>query len=166
MTCQQESAMIFSMQKIYVTESEINVLLQKIINDITNSQIEFTEVLGIARGGLHISKPLAKAFNLPHYSIGISFYDGEIKNDVPKVNLGDWQIKEKSNVLLCDDLIDSGSTIRYFKKNFNVSHKVAVYHRHTTCDIQPDYYGANKPDAWLSYFWESDFLQEIKIGEV
>lgn len=142
---------------IEIDQLKTIVLLDNLLKQIENSKIKFDYVVGIANGGLHISKPLAEALNIPHKSIKISFYkNGKLKN-TPKINLNQLKnIDNTKKILFVDDLIDSGSSLNYIKQNIHLKYKTAVLFRNKNnkYKITPDFYAEEKPDAWIKFHWE------------
>lgn len=141
--------------EVTIDKNHVEVMIHDLCFKIRHSKQKFTKVVGIARGGLHISKPLAYSLNLPHYIIRISFYNGRVRGDVPKeVDMRGLEFTSKDHILLVDDLVDRGKTIDYFKANFDVKHKVAVLFWNPK-GVKPDYYIEKKKDNdWLVFPWE------------
>ena len=88
---------------------QIEELIKELILKIKQSNQHFNKVLGIARGGLFISIPIAKELKLPHQEIHISHYQDnhELRNK-PKIKT----LPKEQNCLIVDDLIDKGYTIK------------------------------------------------------
>jgi len=143
------------MKKIYITPKKLANLQMSLLKQIRNSGRKFTSVVGIANGGLHISKPLAMLLHLPHYSVEISYYDGTKRRKKPVIKT---DIKEIHNALIVDDLIDSGGTFETFKNLFELEdNAIAVLFWHKSASIKPDFYAKIKPEAWLVFYWEKEY---------
>lgn len=149
--------------KRYITQKEFQVLNQQLIDKLNGYEAQFDFILGIRNGGLNVSTPLSIKFDKPHHSIRISFYDQEQRllrpriDDLPKM---DW-LKSQKNFLWVDDIIDSGSTLRWFinytglkpKKDFDV----ATIHwcKENSPDLEPSFYVEVKDkNDWIVYPWE------------
>lgn len=143
-----------------ITTKQINSYIEKLFKKIVASQEQFTRVVGIERGGLNISIPLAQKLNLPHSGIKISFYPegNHIPLAEPNVNMHGVKFRKRDRILFVDDLTDSGSTIKYLKENFDYEFKTAVlyWNAKSTFTIKPDFYVQKKPDYWLIFPWEEN----------
>lgn len=149
--------------KRYITEKDFSYLGWVLMEKLNDHKHKFDFVLGIRNGGLNISNPIAKQFNKPHHSVRISFYDGEQRLEIPQVD--DWDklkfLQTAGKFLWVDDIIDSGSTLRWFightglkiDKNF----MVATIHwcKENSPDLQPNFYVELKDkNDWIVYPWE------------
>jgi hypoxanthine phosphoribosyltransferase len=147
--------------KIYITKKEIDKLIVQLAEKIKKSGKEYDYIVGIARGGLNISKPLAKLLKTKHISIRVSFY-GKIGIVFPYPRLIDTTALEKvdgSDLLFVDDLIDAGHTINWINKNLDPHYgpfDIAVLHlnKNNQYKITPTFYVKEKPNSWLVYPWE------------
>lgn len=140
--------------KLIVSQFEIDGMTRNLALCIKQSGIEFEQVVGIERGGLFVSRPLAAMLGLPHDSVRISCYTETGKRDVPIVE-GCYNGDLKT--LVVDDLIDGGSTIRLFKERFPYKYDDAVavlYWR--VGSPEPEFYVEEKPPQWLVFQWELD----------
>lgn len=148
------------MEKIFITQNEFNQGLLDLETKILLSKVKFDEVVGIARGGLPISIPLAKYIRVPHKQIKISVYNKEDKLDPANktIEFYDWEPDLNKKILLVDDVCESGTTIDIFKditgliQSYNFY--VGVYHWHPKSKHKPDFYAAEKSDTWTVFPWE------------
>ena len=144
--------------KKYITQNEFQNLNRTLINKLDGHKFDF--ILGIRNGGLNVSTPVAAQFNMPHHSIRISFYDQEQRLLKPIID--DWDkiefLKSKKNFLWVDDIIDSGSTLRWFIENtglkLNKDFKVATLHwcKENSPDLEPTFYVEIKVETTLEKF--------------
>lgn len=144
----------------FVTQKQIDKSIDKLYNKIIKSKTKFTRVVGIERGGLNISVPLAQKLGLPHSGIKISFYahGGHKPLSTPQVSLRGVRFKKSDNILFVDDLTDSGSTINYLHEKFDYDFKTAVIYWNDNAlhAVRPDFYVARKPKAWIVFPWEEN----------
>jgi hypoxanthine phosphoribosyltransferase len=141
------------MDKIYYTEYSINEMISLLVCKVFKSQRKFQGVVGIANGGLNISTKVAASLELPHSSVHISFYDGTVKRKEPKITLTD---KPTKNVLIVDDLIDEGNTLKAFDEVYGLEgNAVAVLFWNKNSLFVPDFYISEKPNAWIIFPWET-----------
>lgn len=144
-----------TLEKIYVGSTTIDFMILELAESIRKSGIEFEQVVGIERGGLHISQRLAQILNLPHDSVRISCYDDMGRRSDPIVE--GWYNSDL-RTLVVDDLIDGGTTIKLFKERFlyKTTDAVAVlFWREGS--IKPEFYVDKKPEPWLVFFWEQEY---------
>ena len=151
--------------KIYLNQTEFNFKLLKLLEKLNGQMDQFDVVLGIKNGGLNVSYPISDFFNKTHWSIHISFYDGEQKLTEPNVKeniLDIYKTKWNFNKLLwVDDIIDSGSTLKWFIDKTGLikgkDFSVATIHwcKENSPNLEPEYYiDVKKKDDWIYYHWE------------
>jgi len=140
--------------KVYVKPDEIDAMVRSLALYIKQSGRKFEQVVGIERGGLFISRPLAALLGLPHDSIMISCYTETGKRSVPIVK-GDYDTS--LDTLIVDDLIDGGTTMRLLNKYYHQkpTDATAVLFWNTD-SAEPDFYVEEKPEQWLVFPWELD----------
>lgn len=156
------------MKKEYLGTHHLQTMMLKLIAMIEHSDFEFDRIVGIAKGGLHVSAPLVSHFQKPHEEITISYYHSGVDYtyvDQPLLDLGDFDPTE-SKFLLVDDLVDSGATLNRFKKEFNLEQgedfRMAVLHWNPEGEFgqKPDFYVEEKYYRWIVYPWNVD--EEMK----
>ena len=155
------------MDKHYLTWQEFDVLcntLQEKINQYEQGlDLKFDCIIGLLRGGAIPAVWLAHNLNLPMRIIGLKSYDDtkqldavEFYNDIGK-ELDDFV--ENRNVLIVDDICDSGRTISCIMKYINKSSKAnkasfATLHRAHDSYYTPNIYAAESTQ-WVVYPWEA-----------
>ncbi|SFV50033.1 Xanthine-guanine phosphoribosyltransferase [hydrothermal vent metagenome] len=125
---------------------------------------EFDTIIGIARGGLTLSHLLGEYYNIREvYAINTIGYNDTKKLDHTEVfNIPD--IKSAKNILLVDDIVDSGETLELVLKTLSTRYPHArlktasLLYKETAC-IKPDWY-VKHADVWIDFFW-SDDLKKI-----
>jgi hypoxanthine phosphoribosyltransferase len=153
------------MDKIFLTHEYVTNMISELIIQIESSGVVFDRIVGIARGGLNISIPISKYFNKPHEEITISYYhdghDNTCCDEYAKVDLGDFD-KTLGTFILVDDLIDSGATLKRFKKETKliqgIDFYVATLHWNPTQrEMQkPDFWVQDKVNQWIVFPWECE----------
>ena len=117
-------------QKVFLSWSWVDDQLTQIQKQIN---IEYQWITGLPRGGLIPAVMLSHRLNLPY----IPFH----------------QITNEENILLVDDISDSGVTL---KKNINTNVDTATLALRYTSEFTPDYFGTNiTDDRWLVFPWET-----------
>jgi hypoxanthine phosphoribosyltransferase len=141
--------------KHYFNWTEYYALVQELahkIYDDKKGHMEFDQILCLARGGTPLGDALSRMFNLPLAILFTSSYKMTSKqqgifidNQIAKQNnrLGE-------NILLVDDLVDSGETLEavanYMKNNHktqsgeNIQITTAVLWKKDTSIFTPNYY--------------------------
>lgn len=135
---------------MFIPQPKINLMILQLIEKILPDRKQYKQIVGIANGGLHISKPIAKALNLPHCEVRISFYDNTNRRTTPIISPS-TQIA--INALVVDDLIDSGSTIKAYEHLYGPA-KTAVLFCSPTI-YEPTYWVSHKPKTWIVFPWET-----------
>jgi uncharacterized protein len=147
--------------KTFISSKEIKEMIFQLSEKIKKSGKEYDYIVGIARGGLNISKPLSKLLKVKHISIRVSFY-GKKGTISPYPRLIDTTSLEGivgNDLLFVDDLIDNGHTINWINKNLSTNYgpfDIAVLHHNKNNEykINPTFYVKEKPKAWVVYPWE------------
>ena len=121
---------------------------------------KFDAIVAIARGGLSLAQLLGEYYNIREvYSINTIGYDDKEKLDSVKVfNVPD--LKDAKNVLLVDDIVDSGDTVlevlRVLQQDYPaVNFKIASLFYKKSARIAPDWY-VQEADRWIGFFWTED----------
>ena len=151
--------------KKYLNRIQFNTHLLRLLEKLNGQMDEFDVVLGIKNGGLNVSWPIAYFFNKLHWDIHISFYEGDQKLIEP--NIKDYEMdvyKNKLNfnkLLLVDDIVDSGSTLKWFidntglKKGIDFSMASIHWCEENSPDLEPEFFVNKKLKRdWIVYPWE------------
>lgn len=137
--------------KLVINQLQVNNMIKVLATKIIMSGSRLTNVVGIAHGGLHISRPLAARLSLPHSSVRISHYDGQTPRIVPII---EGYLPQATGNLIVDDLIDGGFTMRTFAGHFGLEgNEVAVLFWKKD-SFRPTYYVTEKPKEWIIWPWE------------
>ncbi|QKF82491.1 phosphoribosyltransferase [Halarcobacter ebronensis] len=117
-------------------------------------------LLAVARGGLTLGHLMAHGLDMRNlYTLNSIHYEGELKLDTFNIfNIPD--VSHAKRVLLIDDIIDSGETMREIikileKKFPKVDFKLASLFYKKTAVIQPDF-AVKESNKWIDFFWEVD----------
>jgi len=145
------------MQKIYYPYEEYKQDLKTLISRIDKP---FDAILGIARGGLSMAQMLGEYYDLREvYAINTIGYDDTEKKDMVEVfNIPD--LKSAKQVLIVDDIVDSGDTLVEVLKVLKVTYPkvtfltASIFYKPTAC-IKPTWY-VKEPKGWMEFFWSED----------
>ena len=144
------------MNKTYVTWNEIHDQVQSIAQQLAVDNWKPEVIVGIARGGLHPALLLSNYFNVPMETIRCQLRDG----DSSYASTG--EINLDSNILVVDDINDTGATLLRIQKewgSWGTQVKVAVLYDNESSDFNAVDYSAitiNKAneDVWICFPWE------------
>lgn len=131
--------------------SAINQLSQQIMM----SGINYHYICGIVRGGLIPATALSYKNNIPMITINCSLRDYRAVDNDPTV----VEIVRTHNVLVVDDIIDSGQTIKYLKDTIrdNIHVAALIYNTeqtNTTCQYYYDTIDRSVDKQWVNFWWD------------
>jgi hypoxanthine phosphoribosyltransferase len=129
------------MDKKYLNWGDIDFAVERLATNIINSKIEIAAVGGLPRGGLIPAVLLSHKMNIPFVSqANVKLITG--------------------NILIVDDICDTGKTLKPFKFEPNVY--TAAIHYKTSAMVEPNFWFklANE-NEWIVYPWENKDSQTI-----
>jgi uncharacterized protein len=145
---------------LHVSRDEYNALIERLALGVYESGFDFNQIICIARGGLRVGDVLSRIFDKPLAILSTHSYTaggGKVRGDLviaehmtmTAPRLGD-------NVLLVDDMVDSGHTLelvhRTLPQRFPHIHacKTAVLWWKACSIFKPDFYIEFLPDnPWI-----------------
>lgn len=139
-------------------------LVQRLMEIIsTQAQEKFDLVVGISRGGLIPAVLMSQSWNIPLDIIVTSSYNKENQQTQLKIGKPSYlcfpDINKDSEILIVDDLVDSGKTMQavvdlYKEKGFkNIETSVLIYKRNSKFD--PDHFAAGVDEnTWIKFPYE------------
>lgn len=168
------------MPDLYVSWSDYHQKIEQLAAKIYESQWEFNQIVCLARGGLRVGDILSRIFDQPLAILATSSYggtDGKVRGSITfahdltmtTANLG-------SHVLLVDDLVDSGISLKRTlvwldrKYGFYIDEvRTAVLWCKACSVIEPDYYVDYLSDnPWIHQPFERyetmDPADLVKVG--
>lgn len=124
-----------SIEKVFLSWGDIQAAVEILASRITASGIKIAAIGGLPRGGL------VPAVMLSH-KMGIPF--------VSQANIA----KVPGNILIVDDICDSGETLKQFKFEENVF--TATIHHKRSAVLEPNFfYQLAYENQWIVYPWEN-----------
>ena len=124
-----------SVEKVFLSWGDIQAAVEILANRITSSGTKIAAIGGLPRGGL------VPAVMLSH-KMGIPF--------VSQANIA----KVPGNILIVDDICDSGETLKQFKFEKNVF--TATIHHKRSAVVEPNFfYQLAYENQWIVYPWEN-----------
>ena len=158
------------MTKKFVTWEDVEAGCISIANKVGDTQIDL--IIGLARGGLIPARLLAQYLDVPRIMcMGISSYNGQEKTNrivtyqqigqSLQYGIGEKKLISESNILVVDDLSDTGDTFAYAllelcETNTPRSIKSAALYVKPDAKYIPDlYYRKLKTNPWIVFPWEN-----------
>lgn len=126
-------------KKVFLSWYDINVLLDS-IHEKCKDEVKL--VTGVPRGGTLLAIMYSHRFNIPYTEYKSNHYP---------------------NMLILDDIADSGDTFESLKKEFPTP-KYGALHYKTSSKFKPDFYGVEIPEdyGWIVYPWEKEDSKPIQ----
>jgi len=154
--------------------------IEKLAIMVDESGFKPSHIISIARGGLRIGDICSRLFRVRSSYLGVESYEiaekGKVsdnqKNDVIfSRDISSTTQDYGNNILVVDDLVDSGKSLIYTKKfllNYeafkdkNINFKTAVLYQKPVSKITPDYVVHKMAtNDWLVFFYEEAELISI-----
>lgn len=125
-----------TMKKIHYNFRDLTKLVSSVCRDVANSDWRPDYVVGITRGGLTPATMISHYFNVPCETLKVSIRDsGNCESNlwmaedafgyVPKDERGsgdaDTDPAYRKNILIVDDINDSGATLEWIKQDWQSS---------------------------------------------
>jgi hypothetical protein len=148
---QSEKFIPAAMSDLYVSWSDYHQLIERLAVNVYQSNWQFNQIVCLAKGGLRVGDILARIYDVPLAILSTSSYGGmnnQVRGSVTfardltmtTANLG-------SHVLLVDDLVDSGVTLkrslvwldRHYGFYIDEIRTAVLWYKECSV-IEPDYY--------------------------
>lgn len=178
------------MKQIYITDAEVQGMTLEILRHMQRDRWRPDYVVGLTRGGLVPANLISQYLDVPMETLKISLRDGTggesnlwmaeeafgyVPSDKQEIIKSRWDPHFKKNILIVDDINDTGATIDWIVKdwpsgcfpsndiwkkvwNGNVRFAVLVDNQASNCERSMDYAGMeiNKAecDVWVDFPWE------------
>ena len=163
-----------------ISFQEYSQSIERLAIMIDESGFKPSHIISIARGGLRIGDILSRLFRVRSSYLGVESYEvaekGKVSDKQKDEVIFSRDISSTTqdygnNILICDDLVDSGDSLIYTKKfllNYkpfkgkNINFKTAVLHQKPSSKITPDYVVEKMlTQEWLVYHYEEFELISI-----
>ena len=126
-------------------------------------EYDFDTIIAIARGGMTLAHMLGEYYDIRNvYSINTIGYNDTNKLEKTVVfNIPD--IKDARNILIIDDIVDSGETMKLVLEHLSGQYphklfKTAALYYKPTAMMKPDWY-VKVADRWIDFFWSVDLAK-------
>lgn len=140
------------MTNYVVSHEDFTALAYSILDKIKQSGRSYQAILCPLRGGFFLSYFMSNHLQLPIRYLEISSYTG---TEQKTFHIGNIPDLGKGRFLLCDDIYDSGNTIRKIKELFaGIELDIAVVL--TKKDLPDLIYGRHIDSSqWVDFYWET-----------
>jgi len=112
------------MNKLYLSWNTIDQYCNKLAIQVLKSDWRPDYIVGIGRGGLVPAVIISHILEVPMYSLKVSLRDGFDEDCDHNCWMAEDALgydKEPVNILIVDDINDSGATIAWIKKDWPIS---------------------------------------------
>lgn len=157
------------MSRVYYTWDNMRTDLGCIVRDMANDGWRPDIIVGVARGGHIPAVMLSHYYDVMYKSIKVQFRDSKDSMTSITAEMNDFPASfnsKQKNVLVVDDINDSGKTFEYIEKTVGTSRlpdvmpvvKYAALVDNITSPFSTDYSATeiNREDdpAWIVFPWE------------
>lgn len=180
-----------NMKTVKLLDSDIRAMTLDIVRAMTLDNFKPDYIVGITRGGLVPAMLISQYYDVPMETLRVSLRDhaqqesntwmptdafGYIESEHRESEKSRWDISRRKNILIVDDINDTGETINWIKKDWQLScfpneqyvwdtiwgHNVkfATLVNNEASDFKDINYSAlhiNKAEenCWIKFPWES-----------
>ena len=125
-----------NMNTIKLSYNDIHALTLDMIRSMTLDNFKPDYVVGITRGGLLPAQLISQYYNVPMETLRVSLRDhaqqecntwmptdafGYVDIDERETEKSRWDVSRRKNILIVDDINDSGATLQWLKKDWEAS---------------------------------------------
>jgi len=147
-------------QYIAPTWNDLNNLAFKISRQMINDKKKFDRIITLAKGGWPMTRSMVDFLGVSQVaSIGVKFYHGIYqKLDQPKIYQDLPESIKDENILLFDDVADTGGSLDFVKRHLNtlgpknITTATLFYKPWST--FKPNYYGATT-NCWIHFPYDA-----------
>jgi|TARA_R110002124_G_scaffold128874_2_gene290018 hypoxanthine phosphoribosyltransferase len=141
---------------------DINAGCKHIMMWLSNNDFKVDAIVGVARGGLIPATILAYQLEVPMFVESVSSYD-QIGNRTKTKILQPVNVKEMkelgyNNVLIVDDICDSGKTLSELRDKYSAggvnTKTTTIYAKKSTAHMVSTVPFVVSEDIWVNFFWE------------
>ncbi len=142
-----------------LTYDDIWFLTNDLVKKIRNENFKPDVLIGIARGGLVVTRLLSDIMdNLKVAIIGVGFYKGINETEKDPILTQELSLElADQKVLLIDDVSDTGKSfefaVKYLKSKNLQEFKTAALHFKPQSTFKPDFFIC-ETSKWIVYPWE------------
>lgn len=153
---------------LHLTWMDVQRLSEKLADQIADSGFRPDIIVAVSRGGFDPARILSDELNIRSLaSLQVIYYAGvNERNDKPQVKYPLNADIAGLNVLVVDDVADSGNSLRVVKDYVESLSprevRIATLHYKPWSTFEPDFY-AESVDKWIIYPWEPrESIEDIR----
>lgn len=186
------------MKKIFFDDKDVRGMTQEILRQMQKDRWRPDYVVGLTRGGLVPANLISQYLEVPMETLKVSLRDGEggesnfwmaeqafgyVPQAQQEVIRSRWDPTFKKNILVVDDINDTGATLDWLREdwqsgclpkevhawnsvwNHNVRFAVLVDNLSSACGVKMDYVAReiNKAEdpSWIVFPWEDWWTRSV-----
>jgi len=153
--CKLSKTIIMSVyqKEKYVSWDEVQILCRKLAARIHQDRPDLIRILAITRGGIFPAGILARELNIKLIeTVGMESYNGMEQGGEVQI-LKEFNQRFSHNVLVVDDLADTGRTLKELKKSLVKPVVLTLFAKPEGLSMV-DYYAEEVPqDTWVRFPW-------------
>lgn len=153
---------------LHLTWMDVQRLSEKLADQIAESGFRPDIIVAVSRGGFDPARILSDELNIRSLaSLQVIYYAGiNERNDKPQVKYPLNADISGLNVLVVDDVADSGNSLKVVKEYIDSlgprEVRMATLHHKPWSTFEPDFY-AESVDKWIIYPWEPrESIEDIR----
>jgi hypoxanthine phosphoribosyltransferase len=147
------------MEIIKYSYEEIENLCVKVSEEIKSTDYKVDCIIGVAVSGLFPAMIMARLLNVKNViSVSAVSYQGKEQKEMKLLNAPDKESLKGKNILIVDDICDSGNTLIFLTKllkDYQVKEikSATVFLNKEHHKIVPDFYG-EEINKWVAFPWD------------
>jgi hypoxanthine phosphoribosyltransferase len=149
----------------YLSWSSFGKESYSLAKKVKASKIQFDLVIGIARGGIPVAMVIGDLLNLEIDIVKVKSYTGIKERVKPKILTKLSKGIRGKKVLIVDDLIEYGDTMKTVMRYLNLqkpaSIKTAVLYKKPWSTIEPDFHNKTV-DTWIVFPWDIEETKRLQ----
>jgi len=141
--------------KLYYKWQDLEKDCELLANQVRKDQFKYEMIVAITRGGLFVSGLLSQFLEpCAIETISLNSYKGDKREKLTMFQGINKKLPCEKSTLICDDVIDTGGTMKVAKKLFPNSRIIVLHYKSKNKPIiKPDYF-CQDTDRWIVYPWE------------
>ena len=142
---------------LYISWDEFQDRCVMLAHTIRKQGHDFDKILCVTRGGIFPTGIISRELNIKRIeNVGIEAYGGPKGQSLkaPKF-LKDAHPEFLENALVIEDLVDTGSTLKFLKPHTKNCYFVAVFAKPEGADQLDMYQKAVPQDTWVRFPWDT-----------
>lgn len=149
----------------YITWSEYGLLVERLAQAVAAEGNRFDLVIGIARGGVPVAMVVSDRLGAKVDFINVKSYTGLGSRTKPKILATITEEMGGKRILLVDDIVDEGDTMRTVTEYLTVrgpaSIKTAVLFTKPWSSVQPNY-SLGVVESWVVFPYEQGEVRRLR----